>query len=175
MKPLAEDLKRIGVALLAAVLLPAVVAAQPTTASSRQRESEAASRALIAWLESEEADPGELAAVVRYREFVLPSLIAALNSGPSPARRERQRRSLESGYERLAEQARKESRVLAPSQGEYVKQYSDNLEALYRVRAAQALVAIGGEKARQALEASLAQAYRPDVQEAIKYFLGTIK
>jgi hypothetical protein len=65
--------------------------------------------------------------------------------------------------------------VLATSQGEYVKQYSDNLEALYRVRAAQALVAIGGEKARRALEASLAQAHRPDVTEAIKYFLGTVK
>lgn len=175
MRPLAEDLRRIGLALVAAVLLPTAAAAQPTGASSSQRSAEAAARALIAWLESEEADPGELAAVVRYREFVVPSLIAALNSGPSPARRERQRRSLESGYERLAEQARKESKVLATSPGEYVKQYSDNLEALYRVRAAQALVTIGGEKARQALEAFLAQPHRPDVQEAIKNSLGTIK
>ena len=90
-------------------------------------------------------------------------------------RRERQRRSLESGYGRLVEQASKESKALATSQGEYVKHYSDNLDALYRVRAAQALVAIGGEKVRQALEASLAQAPRPDVQEAIKSFLETIK
>jgi hypothetical protein len=175
MKRVAEGFKRIGLCILAAALLPAVVAAQPTTASSGQRESEAAARAVIAWLESEEPDPGDLAAVVRYREFVLPSLIAALNSGPSPVRRERQRRSLESGYERLAEQASKEFKALATSEGEYVKHYSDNLDALYRVRAAQALVAIGGEKVRQALEASLAQAPRPDVQEAIRNFLETIK
>lgn len=175
MTRMTEGLKRIGLGILATVLLPAVVAAQPTTASSSQREAEAAARALIGWLESEEADPGDLAAVVGYREFVLPSLIAALNSGPSPARRERQRRSLESGYERLAEQARKESKVLVTSQGEYVKNYSDNLEALYRVRAAQALVAIGGEKSRQALEASLTQAHRPDIQEAIKNALETLK
>ena len=60
----------------------------------------------------------------------------------------------------------------------YVKRDVDNFEAQYRARAAQALAAIGGTDARNALEGILAKArrdelhLREDVRRAIQEYLN---
>jgi hypothetical protein len=139
-------------------------------------ETERAVQALSKWFECEDCGAGDLTAVTRYGQSVVPSLIAALNAGPSPARRERLRRSLDAGYDRRVEQARKmPTRKIASNKEEYVARYVDNFDAQYRIRAAQALAAIGGADAREALEAALGKAQRADVRTAIQQSLYAIR
>jgi len=116
-------------------------------------------RAIVEWLECEECRAGELEAVVRLEQAAVPSLVAALREGPPPVRREAQRRHLIATYQRLK---------LTMSEDDYVRRYAENYEALYRIRAADALAAIGGPTARQALEAAAAQPYREDVTRAVR-------
>jgi HEAT repeat protein len=116
---------------------------------------------IVAWLECDECSEGELAAVVKLGQAAVPSLAASLRDGPSPARREQLRRHLEESHARLKDRSRTSAAV-------YVPRYTENLVALYRVRAARALSAIGGPVARQALEDALGQPYRDDVRQSIK-------
>ena len=138
-------------------------------------ETERATHAIHTWLESEDFDEGDLNTLIRYGEAVVPSLIAALSAGPSPARRERLRRSLDADYSSLAERARKQAGRKVPSRDDYLGHYLGNFEALYRVRAAQALAAIGGPDARKALEAAVGRAARADVRAVIEQALKEIK
>lgn len=158
------------VALAAAV--PGALA-QPDKPSIKQTGQ--ATRSLAKWLESDEFDPHRLAQVTRHGQLVVPSLIAALAQGPSPAKRELVRRSLEADYEPLAQQASADPARRVRSRTDFVQYYMANFEALYRIRAAQALSAIGGPAARKALEASAAKAERDDVRTAIRQALDKIK
>lgn len=130
--------------------------------------TEKATYALSAWLESEDSDLSELTALTRYGQSVVPSLAAALDAGPSPARRERLRRSLNLEYDELATQVRKDATRKIPSREDYIAHYLGNFEALYRARAAQALGALGGQVARNALESALGKTTRSDVRTAIQ-------
>lgn len=159
----------------------AIAACFPTTGLGQTDSSQHMSRsdavtALITWFECDDCGQGGLKAVTRYGEAIVPSLVATLNAGPSPARRERLRRSRDAGYDELASQAgSKLSMKLASSKEEYVARYLANLDARYRIRAAQALAAIGGTNARRALETALGKAERDDVRTAIQQSLNEIR
>lgn len=164
---------RAYVFLLLIAASPATVLAQPKVLGSA--ESEHAVRALAAWLNSEDFDAGRLAPLKKYGQAVVPSLIAALDAGPSPARRELARRSLETQYVTLAKYSQSGGKVQLGSKADFVQHYMGNLETLYRIRAAQALGAIGGSQARTALEAAAGKAGREDLRKEIQRALEGIK
>ena len=127
-----------------------------------QAQSAEASQALGQWLASD-CEDGDLKALTRWREAVVSDLIAALNKGPAFEGRERVRQLAEESYDELVEQAaRKPERRIASSREVYVKRDVDNFDAQYRVRAAQALIAINTPEARKALESFLSQIQRDD-------------
>lgn len=142
-------------------------------ASLSPDQAAGARRIIVAWLECEECESGELEAVVRLGNTAVPTLAATLQGGPSPASRERLRRHLISTYGRLRKEGEthREMRV-AQSEEAYVKTYMDNYVALYQVRSAQALAAIGGDEARRALETAGQASLRKDVADAVNESLG---
>lgn len=127
-------------------------------------------RAVVAWLECEECEEGQLEAVQKLGGAAVPTLAATLERGPSAASRERARRHLEDSYAKIAEHVKKyPEQKLEVSQEEYVKIYLENYVANYQVRSAQALSAIGGEPARKLLEtAAERKSARRDVQSALE-------
>jgi hypothetical protein len=161
----------------AAVLALAIVVTgtQPVLAQIAPRDlppEQAAEvrRAVVAWLECEECEEGQLEAVKKLGSTAVPTLGATLERGPSAASRALVRRHLEDSYVKIAEYVRKNpEEKLEASQEEYVKIYLENYAANYRVRSAQALAAIGGDDARRLLvTAAAAKAAREDVQVAIE-------
>ena len=145
----------------------------PTSLSPDQAAE--ARRIIVAWLECEECESGELEAVVRLGKVAVPTLAATLRGGPSPASRERLRRHLVSTYGRLRKEGETHREMsVAQSEEAYVKTYMDNYVALYQVRSAQALAAIGGDEARSALEAAGQAPLREDVAVAVKESLGKV-
>lgn len=154
---------------LPAVVFLVALHADVAVAQSRLSPSQAQSAviALSAWLESDHGDPDDLAAVLTFGQAVVPSLAAALAAGPSAARRTRLRTALETGYT-----ARKPG---GASREEYVRYYMGNFEAMYRVRAAQALAAIGGPAARDAIRQSMEIEKREDVRATLKELLDEVK
>jgi len=140
------------------------------------QNAERARQALITWFECEECEGGELKAVTRYGQAVRPNLIGALNEGTSPASRELLRRQMEVRYDELVEVGKKNPNIkLGSSKDDFVKMYLSNFDAQYRVRAAQALGAIGGTRAREALQAALGKAERADVQATIRETLSKMR
>lgn len=113
-------------------------------------------RIIVTWLECEECTAGELEAVVKLGTVAVPALAEVLHGGPSQASRELLRRHLITTYRELKkyETTHPEAKV-AMSEEEYVKTYSDSHIALYQVRAAMALGAIGGPDAKRALGEAL--------------------
>ena len=133
-------------------------------------------QALASWLNCEYCEHGELEAIARGGEAIVPSLVTALHDGPSPAARETLRTELEARYEQLVAQSKKNP--IAPitaTKEEFVRLYMGNFEAQQRVRAAQALAVIGSDRARAALETAAAnQAYRDDVRQVGRDSLGKL-
>jgi hypothetical protein len=130
-----------------------------------QQETAPAARALANWLECEYCEHDELAAVTHCGQAVVPDLIAALNQGPSRATREDLGRALEERYEQLVQQSKKNRHApIGVNKEKFVELYLGILDAQYGVRAAQALAAIGGDRARVALEAAASQAHRDEVR-----------
>jgi hypothetical protein len=127
-------------------------------------------RAVVAWLECEECEEGQLEAVQKLGSAAVPTLGATLERGPSAASRDRARRHLEDSYAKIAEHVKKyPEQKLEVSQEEYVKIYLENYVANYQVRSAQALSAIGGEQARKLLETAVVKkSSRGDVQSALE-------
>lgn len=139
-------------------------------------ESAKATQALVEWFECEECEAGELNSVTEYGEAVVPILVSTLNNGPSPASRELLRRELETRYNELRSYSQEHPNVkLASTKEEFIKIYLSNFDALYRVRAAMALGAIGGKNAEEALESALKDADREDVRSSIQQALSSIK
>lgn len=155
------------------VLSPAIASAQTKVLSSS--EAEHAVRTLAAWLDTEHYDVGHLASLKKHGQTVVPSLVAALESGPSAAKRELARRTLEDQYETLAKYAHSGGKFQLRSKVEYLQHYIGNFETLYRIRAAQALGAIGGSEARTALEAAAGKAGRENLRKEIQRALEGIK
>jgi HEAT repeat protein len=130
---------------------------------------------LAAWLGSEDFDAARLAPLKKYGQAVVPSLVSALVTGPSPAHREAARRSLERQYDRLAKYAQDGGRFQLRSKPDFVEYYMGNLGTLYRIRAAQALGAIGGPEAKTALAAAAGKAGREDLRKEVQRALEGIK
>jgi hypothetical protein len=157
--------ERVSAGALVVALVAAGCAAPapppPTPVMPPPERAAAIRSTVIAWLECEECTEGELEAVVKQGQVAVPTLAASLRDGPSPARREQLRRHLEESHGRVKDRTRTTAAV-------YVQRYTENFEALYRVRAARALGLIGGPAARQALEDAQRQPYRDDVRQSIK-------
>lgn len=151
--------------MLFAVALPDATLAQERL---NRVQTERAVYALNEWLESEHGDPDELTPLTRFGPVMVPSLIAALETGPSPARRERLRRVLDAEHASLAGPK-------VPTKDDYVRQYTSNFEVRYRIRAAQALAAIGGPEARKAIGGAAAKASREDLRAVLQQILKELK
>ena len=132
--------------------------------------------AVVAWLECEECTEGQLDAVVKLGEVAVPSLVASLREGPSPAGREGVQRHLMQTYKDLKAYAATHPEAdVKMSEDEYVKMYMDNYVALYQTRAAEALGTIGGDAARDALNEAGKTATREDVKRTVGEALGKLK
>ena len=165
-----SGLRLVCLALLMATLSPSVSCAQQRTqAPMTAAESARAAEILTMWFQCDECEAGELAAVTSFGQAVVPSLIAVLDGGLSAAAREQLRLDLGNRYDALVSHSRTNPNAKpASSKEEFVAMYLGNRDAQYRVRAAQALGAIGGDRARSALQAALGKAQRPDVHAAIR-------
>jgi hypothetical protein len=99
-----------------------------------------------------------------------------LNQGPSPATLDALERVLAERYEQLVEQSRKNPHApVTVTKERFVALYGGALDAQHRIRAAQALAEIGGERARAALEAAASQTERDDVRAAVTKLLSVMK
>jgi hypothetical protein len=150
--------------------------AEPAPASLSPEQAAQARRIIVAWLECEECESGELEAVAKLGNTAVPTLTATLRGGPSAASREKLRLHLVATYGRLRKEGEthREMRV-AQSEEAYVQTYMENYVALYQVRSAQALAAIGGEEARRALETAAKAGLRQDVADAVNESLGKVR
>lgn len=151
-----------------ALLLSACCGWAPRPRPVAPDESNRIRTSLVEWFECEECEEGQLEAVVRHGELAVPSLVATLRGGPSAASREMLRQGLEERYAQIVAYGR-EHPAVKPGSGkdEFVAMYLEKFDAQYRVRAAQALGAIGGVKAREALSSFLPGAKRDDVRESV--------
>ena len=155
--------------ILTIIALALLVTAPLRAQKPDPQQSRAIQRALIAWFECEECNSGELQRVVRYGKQLVPILAATVQRGPAPASRELYRRQLQDAHGDLQAYAKShpQEKIEVPSQEQYVATYLDNYAATYKVRAAKALAAIGGDEATAALKRGLQSADRDDVKEAI--------
>jgi HEAT repeat protein len=163
----------LAVVLVLVACWPAPFRAQ--TSAPSPDSAEHAMRAIAAWLEAEDFDADRLESLARLGPAVVPSLAAALRSGPSPARRELVRRALETEHGALASNARADPERRVRSRDEFLRHYLSNFETRYRIRAAQALGAIGGPSARQALESALEAPVREELRDALRRALERIR
>ncbi|HEV7238947.1 MAG TPA: hypothetical protein VGQ36_06865 [Thermoanaerobaculia bacterium] len=149
---------------------------EPVSSTMSVEETEVARQALVEWFECEECEEGQLAAVVKYGERMVPSLRASLLEGAAPASEELLRRDLESRYDELVRYAETHPEAkVASSKEEFVAMYIGNLHAQYKTRAAQALSQIGGPTANRALQEGLERADRPDVRATVEAAIKSAK
>lgn len=135
-----------------------------------------AREAMVEWLECEECTEGQLEAVLEFGSILTPSLAATLREGPSQASRELLRRELNRRYDELvAYQKAHPERIALSSRDTFVRQYMENFDALYRVRAARALAAIGTPGARRALEEASRRDFRSDVRAVLEESLKQVR
>jgi hypothetical protein len=157
----AKRVRRACAVMLCAALAPDMAWGQQDTARAAQ--------ALAGWLGCEYCDAGELAAVTGYGQAIVPDLIAALNQGLSPASRDDLRKALEERYAQLFAQSKKNPHApLGAPKEKFVELYLGKLDTQYRVRAVQALAAIGGDRARAALEEAASQVDRDEVRSTAR-------
>jgi hypothetical protein len=120
--------------------------------SLSQSEFQRIQQDLLAWFECEECTEGQLESVIALGPAAIPSLAAALREGPAPERLAEVQRHLARRYEDHAAYAdRNPGAELGRSQADFVNRYSENFVALYRVRAAIALGAMGVSEALDSL------------------------
>ena len=125
-------------------------------------------RTAIEWLECEECEDGELEAVKKEGEMIVPTLAAALERGPSGASLEILRLQLEKRYDKLVTYSKTHPNVkMSQSKKEFVSHYMDNYIALYHIRAIMGLSAIGGNDASAAISKAKNGKYRDDVRKVL--------
>lgn len=144
--------------------------------SSRER--------IDAWLLCYDCTDGELDSLTadgRAHPAVVESLSTDLLAGPTAVRRQHIEKQLERSFD--ADTAYEIAAGLAPgiSLVDYVTRYADNYVAVYRAHAGIALAAVGGGRAKTALDSAVAgqlrpgsDPLRPDVQETVKAALDTL-
>jgi hypothetical protein len=125
------------------------------------------------WLGCIECSNGELAAVVALaaqKPATTDTLGTALLRGPSTQDRDNLQKQFEAIYQQVATHLG----PLAVTQVDYINHYLDNIIAIYRIRAGQALSQIPGSTAKQYLVYSQGDSVstpgdviRPDVARAI--------
>jgi hypothetical protein len=144
---------------------PPIVPEKPpvTTPESAER----ARLALVAWFECEECEEGQLKAVLEEGDVIVPSLVAALEGGASPASHELLRQALLVRYEEMAAYAQGQGEKVSFTRKEFINHQLGNLDALYRVRAATALGHVDHPSARTALQAASKSVERNDVRAVI--------
>lgn len=153
---------------------PTAALAQPSALAAEDAAAEMR-RTIVAWLECEECEDGERDAVTKLGQKIVPSLAATLRQGPSVASRERLRLHLKETYGEMSKHSGAAGGTsLEYSETDFVNTYLANYEALYRVRSAQALAAIGGDEARKALELANSGHLRPDVKRALELALASM-
>lgn len=152
--------------LLAGGITPA--ASDEAFAQGSPEQAAQARRTIVAWLECEECSEKELENVRRLGQAAVPTLVAALERGPSPGNLELLQRHLTKNYRELKEYERThpEAKVTG-TEKEYVTTYTDNYLAQYQSRAAIALGEIGGAEARRALENAQKRKLRDDVAQVV--------
>jgi hypothetical protein len=165
------SVKRVGAAC-AGMLLAAFTA----ETACGQEEAGNAAQAVTNWLDCEKCEHGELDAVTRYGQAIVPSLIAALNQGPPPAILGALEKALTEQYEQLVGQSKKNPYApITVTKERFVALYRGTLDAQHRIRAAQALAVIDGDRARAALEATANQSQRDDVRAAVVELLTAMR
>lgn len=159
-----------AVAVLLVTLVAGSVSAQSPKPAGKAQTAVEMRHTVVAWLECGECEDGELEAVVALGEAIVPSLEASLERGPSAASHELLRRHLISTYQDLETYAQTHPEAKLPlSESDYVDLYLESFEALYQMRAAEALAAVGGKRAEKALwEAVKQPTARADVDAAIR-------
>ena len=170
---------RLGSALLCAMALGFAQCAGPAVVpagSSRDR--------IDAWLLCYDCIDGELDSLTvdgRVHPAVVESLSTDLLSGPAPVRRSNVEQQLVRSFS--ADTAYEVAAGLAPSitRADYISLYLGNYVAVYRAHAGIALSAIGGSRAKTALDSAVAgkvrpgsDPLRPDVAEAVKAARDTL-
>jgi hypothetical protein len=133
------------------------------TVWSQSEEAVRASQVLTNWLTCQKCEQGQLEAVVRNGEAIRPILMKLLLNQPSPPSREVLRRELGTRYEQLVEYSKKNpNSPLTAKMEQFVELYYGNSDVQHRVRAVQALAAIGGSGARAALQTVADEATQND-------------
>lgn len=161
-------MNRMTAIALMLVLAAGTAIAQPANPNSPPRV-EAARQALVEWFECEECEEKQLETLLRFRAIIVPSLRAALTEGMGPASEELLRRDLARHYDELLRYAETHPNAKpGSSREEFVEMNVSNYQARYRVRAAQALAAIGGAEAVRALEEGAKRTERRDVAREIE-------
>jgi HEAT repeat protein len=167
--------------ILWALMLGLLAGCETTGSPSRSangfdpEQAQEARATTIKWLECEECVDGELEAVVRLGQDIVPSLEAVLHEGLSPAGRKFLESELEKRYDRMMARAEENPRTRpAGTREQFLEQYMGNFEAMYRIRAAIALGEIGGSKANQALQEASQTEHRRDVERAIREALAKL-
>lgn len=138
--------------------------------------ADSAMRDLVGWLECEDCERPPPQKVTRHGNALVAVLKSIIEQGPSPARRERLARALQSGYEQHAQSVRDKSQIKPRwSKEQYVEHYIGVFDNAYRIRAVQALAAIGSPEARKALEAASEVAVHPKVKREMQRSLQELR
>lgn len=112
---------------------------------------------ILAWLECEECVDEELKGVAllgKKEVAAVDSLGEDLLGGPSATRRSNVRQQIESSYEEDSVYAVSTGSQLPETKSKYVDHYLGNYINTYRIRAARALVEIGGTRAAAILDSA---------------------
>ena len=138
--------------------------------------ADAAMRDMVAWLECEDCAPPAPRRVTRHGDALVPMLKSIVEQGPSPTRRERLVMAVESSYDQHGESVRDRPDLkLRWTKDKYVAHYVAAFDTSYRIRAVQALSAIGSAHARAALEASANAPLPPKVRREIEASLNQVR
>ena len=134
------------------------------------KDSIDAKNALLRYYECEECTDGELEAVVKYGDNVVPSLSLTMQQGVSPVLKSAHEQYLRDTYRQLSEYAKTHpENVLKSTEAEYVAMYLERYDNQHRIRAIEALARIGTDLAKKELN-SFAKEGKPNaaVADALK-------
>ncbi|MFL5486146.1 MAG: hypothetical protein ACJ793_10945 [Gemmatimonadaceae bacterium] len=149
-------------------LLVTLIVAATLVCSCRDKRPNDESRAIHAWLTCDDCGSGERGAVAAIGADAVTPLADALR-GPSVGQQRIMRGKFDTSY-KIADIG---TRVPPLTRANYVGFRESNYVATYQKRAATSLGDIGGEAAREALDAAIADSanrhYRPDVIRVIKF------
>lgn len=150
-----------------------VAADESRVASAAREPAGDVRRVLVAWLQCGECRDGELRAVRKLGPTAFPLLEAALEFGPAPAALAARRLELERSYRSLhAYAAGRRRMTIGLDEKPFVDAQLGSYVALYRLRAGQALLALGAPRAAAAVERALASDLRVDAKRSLRAALA---